>query len=73
MGERVSEMNSCQYQIEQIVCGIYKWPRIQPIGYPGEHDGLGQNEAIDDWTRGHGCSLDPCSCCWDHGEKMIVD
>ncbi len=74
MGECVSELTLCRYQIEQIVLQICKRPWIQPISCPGEHDGLGQNDAIGDWTRGPGCNLDACSRCWDWERKsMIVD
>ena len=66
-------MTSCRYQIVQIECGICKWPQIQPISCPGEHNGHMQSDAVGNWTRGLGCNLDACLRCWDwEGKRMIV-
>ena len=74
MGKCVTEMTSCRYQIKQIVRTIYMWPWIQPIGCPGEHDGLRQNDAVGNWTRGLCCDLDARSRWWEwEGKCMIVD
>jgi hypothetical protein len=73
MGERVSETTLCWYQIVQTERGTFEWPRIQPIGCPGEHVSHGQSDAIGNGTCGLGCALDAHLCCWDwEGKSMIV-